>query len=140
MTVVELVVILSVIGVLVVLTTPTLGRSWDSEQVRAAKVTFTGLHAKARAVAVQRSSETVLRMTSGNMVIQSVNPVTGVVDTVGSVVNFYDQFGVSVKASTDSLRFDGRGIGTETSTSFMVFVRGTRADTVRVSRTGRFYP
>ncbi len=139
-TMVELVVMLSVIGVLVVLTTPTLGRSWDAEQVRAAKVTFTGLHAKARAVAVQRSSQTVLRVNGGNMLIQSVDPVTGLVDTVGSIVNFYDQFGVYVRASRDSVRFDARGIGTEPSSSYFVFARNARVDTVRVSRTGRFYP
>ena len=71
------------------------------------------------------------------MVIRSVHPMTGVVDSVGAVENMIQRFTVDVTATRDSLVFDGRGLGTESSETFIYVRRGRVADTLRVSPSGR---
>ena len=71
------------------------------------------------------------------MVIRSTDPLTGAVDSVGAVENMNQRFTVDVTSTRDSLVFDARGLGTETSETYIYVRRGSLADTLRVTRLGR---
>ena len=78
-------------------------------------------------------------MQSGNLVIISSHPVTGVRDTVGTVMNLVSRYGVtfSVSPSRDSLIFDSRGLGTETSSTYIYVSKGGYTDTLEIGQLGR---
>ncbi len=136
-TLLETLLLVVIIGILVSFAFPFLRRGPDEANVRSASDAIVAMHARARAVATQRARRTVFELRSGVMVIRSVHPMTGVVDSVGAVENMIQRFTVDVTATRDSLVFDGRGLGTESSETFIYVRRGRVADTLRVSPSGR---
>ncbi len=138
-TLLETLLLVVIIGILASFAFPFLRRGPDEDEanVRSARNAIVAMHARARTVAIYRARRTVFELRSGVMVIRSVHPMTGVVDSVGAVENMIQRFTVDVAATRDSLVFDGRGLGTESSETFIYVRRGRVADTLRVSPSGR---
>ena len=136
-TLIETLLVIVIIGTLTTFAFPFLRKGQDQASVRSATDAIAGMHAMARAVAGQRARRTVLELGSGVMVIRSTHPVTGAVDSVGAVENMNERFMVTVASTRDSLVFDPRGLGTETSATYIYVQRGRIADTLRVTRLGR---
>ena len=131
---------LLVIVIIVTLTgfaVPFIRQGKERADLRSATDAIAGMHARARALASTRGRRTVFDLGSGVMVIRSTDPVTGVVDSVGAVENMNQRFTVDVTSTRDSLVFDARGLGTETSETYIYVRRGAMADTLRVTRLGR---
>ena len=140
-TLIEIIVVLGLIGLLAAVAFRSLGPSFTAQQVRSARDQVASMHAKARANAIRRGSVTTLHLTSGNLMITSREPLTGNPDTIGAVYDVVAKYGVSftmVSSPTrDSLVFDSRGIGTETSPTDIIVSRSGYTDTVTVSAVGR---
>ena len=140
-TLLEIMVVMVMIGVIVAIGLPKIGSQLDRQNLRAARQLITTMHAKARASARWRSRRTALAIRNGNLVIVSNNPVTNAIDTVGAtnqdVVARYG-IGFTVNPSgRDSLVFDPRGLGTETSTTQIYVSLMGYTDTITISPLGK---
>ncbi len=138
-TLIELLVVIGLIGVMATIAFRTLGGGFSKQQVRSARDQVASMHAKARANAIRRGSLTTLHLKNGNLLITAREPLTGTPDTIGAIYDVVAQYGVSFGTypTRDSLVFDSRGIGTETSTTDIVVSKSGHADTVTVSAVGR---
>ena len=136
-TMIETLLVVVIIGTLASFAFPYFRGGPDESNVRSASDAIAAMHTRARGVAIQRAQRTVFELRSGVMVIRSIHPMTGVIDTVGAVEDMRQRFAVDVVATRDSLVFDGRGVGTESSETFIYVRRGSVADTLRVSPSGK---
>ena len=139
-TLLEMIIALTLVGVMSAMVYPRVGTALSKQDVRAARDMVTTLHAKARANAVARGIRTALAVSGANCVIVSAHPATGALDTVGTAVDLGQRFGVSVSMSPgtrDSLIFDAREIGSETTSTYVYLSKGAFADTVLIGPLGR---
>lgn len=134
-TLVEVVMVIALIGVVVLIAFPRIGRGLDRQSVRSARAALTTMHAKARATAIQRGRAVALVRSGNQVLIVSTHPVTGAVDTVDRrdlLVNY----GVALNSSRDTLVFDPRGLGTEPTPTAVILSRSGLADTVQITPVG----
>jgi len=136
-TLIEMIVVVAIIGFLVTITFPSLSGSLQKQNVRTARDAVASLHSKARAVSIRRGLRTTLHLTSGVVYITTSHPVTGVRDTIDTVQDIPDRFGVGFTTARDSLVFDARGIGTESSSTLIIVSQSGFSDSVSVSKIGR---
>lgn len=134
---IELLIVIGIIGLIATLAVPRIGRTLVRQSVRGARDAVVGMHAKARAAAVQKGRSTRLVFSGNRLIIRTQHPVTGVVDTVGAVEDLSSRFGVTLVASRDSLVFDARGIGTESSPTNITVSKGAYTDGVEINMWGR---
>lgn len=139
MTLIELLIVIVIVGAVAGLAYPRVADGLRRESVRAARLAITGLHAKARANAIQRGRTSALVRSGDLLLIVSRNPVTGQPDTIGQPMDVNLEYGGAVAMSwtRDTLTFDARGIGQEATATTIVVSRGTYADTIVVSPVGR---
>jgi len=135
-TLIEMAIVVVIVGFVSALAYPRLSAAVTRERVRSAAVAVVTIHAKARAVAIQRGRPAVLDLTAGRLIIRSPDPVTGAPDTV-DVEDVAARYGVEIRATHDSVLFDPRGLGADMSPTTVYVALGTDADTVRISRLGR---
>jgi prepilin-type N-terminal cleavage/methylation domain-containing protein len=131
-TLLELIVVLTLLSILLGLSLPRIASAADRAAVRAATREAAGVFASARAAAIYRRE-----------------PVAVAIDTVmGAVFSRMDSvallrrdlrsvFGVRLSASRDSMAYDARGLGLGAANLMLVIRRGAAAETVFVSRLGR---
>ncbi len=136
-TLIESLLVVVIIGTLASFAFPYFSGGPDESNVRSASDAIAAMHTRARGVAIQRAQRTVFELRSGVMVIRSSHPMTGVIDTVGAVEDMRQRFAVDVVATRDSLVFDGRGFGAESSETSIYVRRGSAADTLQISAAGR---
>lgn len=137
-TIIEIFVVFVLVAAMVAFAIPRVSDRLTRVSVRSARDAVATLHAKARAAAIQRGRTTVLKR-SGNVVLITTNhPVTGVLDTIDTPSDIYSRYdGVAMSWSPrDSVSFDARGIGRETSNTTIIFTRAGYADTLVVSSVG----
>lgn len=137
LTLIEIAIVIVLIGLIAAVAFPQISDGLRRQNVRSASDAIAGTYAKARAVAIQRGRRTVLEMTNGRMVIRSINPVTGAVDTVGQPDDLAARFNVTISAVPDTFAFDGRGIGLAAGNTTVIIRFAPFADTLRISRYGR---
>lgn len=136
-TLIELVIVFVLIGVLAGLGFPRLGDAMTKQSVSSARTLLVSLHAKARATAIQRGSQTQFVLDNGKIAIRSSNPVTNVTETVGNVDDLVSRYGVTVQPTNLTLTFDARGIGMETNQSTISITKGSYATQIVISSVGR---
>jgi prepilin-type N-terminal cleavage/methylation domain-containing protein len=136
-TLIEILVAVTIIGAIVVFAFPTLAGSFGKQNVRSARDGFATMHGRARANAISRGLSTTFHFAGGDLYITAAHPVTGVLDTIGDVRNMANLHGVSLSANRDSLVFDSRGMGTETSSTLVIVSKGGNADSLLISQIGR---
>lgn len=136
-TLMELLVVIVLIGVMAGLAMPRIGTAITEQNVRSARNAVVMMHAKARSTAIQRSRRTVLWFDGNKVIIRSQDPMTLDVDTVGVPDDLREKYGVTLLSSRDSLVFDPRGLGTETSNTMVTVRKSTFADSVIVTSIGR---
>lgn len=136
-TLIEILLVIAIIGAVAALTYPRIAEGLNRENVRSARQTITSLHARARATAIQRGRNTSVVHSGNQVYILSRHPVTGAIDTISTPVNIYDSYGgVTQTWSRDTLVFDPRGVGMETSATMVEVRKGTLADTIRITPVG----
>ncbi|HEY2825702.1 MAG TPA: prepilin-type N-terminal cleavage/methylation domain-containing protein [Gemmatimonadales bacterium] len=133
---IELFTALVIIGVLAAYGYPKLALALKKGNVRAAVSAVIGMHARTRAVAVARGKAAKLVLTSGNLKIITVNPVTAAT-LVLTTQNIASQYGVTITPSRDTLKFDPRGLGTEGGATTVIVSNSALTDTVNITAIGR---
>ena len=109
-TIIELLMVITIMGVIVAVAAPKMGKINRSSDLRSARDHLASRIAAARHMAIQRSMAARM-VRSGNVVwIESVTPagVTSGRDTV----DLNARFGVSVSSTVTQIRFDPRGFST----------------------------
>ena len=131
-TLVELVIILSVIGVLLAITLPVAGASLDSAAVRGAAQDVEAQFAAAREQALARNAVVWLVLDDATATVRVRIPGAGTRSrAVGSI------YGVALRSTRDSMSYDGRGLGRGAANLTVVLTRGRARATLVVSRLGR---
>ena len=136
-TLIEIIIVIVLVGVMTGFALPRIGDAITKQSVQSARTFFISAHARTRATAIQRGTQTQLIVSDGRLTIQSANPVTYVVDTVGGVQDLGARYGVTVQPANVSLTFDGRGIGTENTGTTISITKGSHGSTIVISPVGR---
>src|SRR5687768_12218936 len=130
---IEILTVMIMIGIISALALPRLGNTLAHQDVRGARSYITATHARARASAVARGRRTAFAIKDGVLGIRSQHPLTGVMELVGGAVDTVTtRFGVTVSIdpnTRDTLVFDPRGLGMETSTTTIIITKRGFSDT-----------
>jgi prepilin-type N-terminal cleavage/methylation domain-containing protein len=128
----ELIVVLAIAGIILALALPLLTNVRDAAGVRGAVEELGVLYAAARQEAIARRAAVTVRLdTAGRAVELRVAGALLVRRALG------ETYGVSLGTNRDSTVYDPRGIGFGLSNVTIVVRRGTKVDTLAVSRLGR---
>ena len=130
----ELLSVAAIVGILAAVVTPPLIRYLDRAAVREGVERYAALHATARQLAISRSALARLEVDrSRPAATLSVQRGPTAWDTVG----VYPLGSATVTCSNPAIVFGPLGLGYGTSNTRVIFSRGSAADTVTTSRTGR---
>lgn len=133
---IELFTALVIVGVLAAYGYPKLRLGLLKTNVRAAVSAVMGMHGRARAVSVNRGRASKLVLTSGNLKIVTQDPVANTV-LVLATQDIASQYGVTIVASRDTVKFDTRGLGTETTATTIIVSNAGMTDTVDITAIGK---
>ena len=128
----ELVVVLTVVGVVAAIGTLRVGALRDRMSVRSATSEAVATFATARRWSISRAARTAVLIDQGSasIVVQSF------ADTI-AYRRLRDVHGVAITASRDSMAYAPNGLGYGASNLTLILRRGAAAETVVVSRLGR---
>ncbi len=130
----ELLSVLGIMGVLAAIVVPPLGRILDQATVREGVERFASVYAITREMAMSRGTLARLELDrarrAGTVSVQRAAPAW---DTVAA----YPLGAADLSCSNCTVIFNPLGLGYGTSNTRVVFSRGSAADTVTASRTGR---
>ena len=138
----ELLVVVTLIGAVAALAIPRVKGPMLRESVRSARRAVVTHLAMARGAAASRGCRSVVHMVDGADARTWVTVCTtaGVgVDTVGTVEQLSDRYGVSVTCSVDSLTFAPNGLSMNAGWASIEFGRTGYSDTLAVSPLGKAY-
>lgn len=139
---IELVLTLVIAGVLALLAVPRAQDLTLRESVRGARRQVTTHLARARATAVQRGCSTVLHLDddAGTVWLTACPLATGnlaAIDTVGSVDDLLERFGVTFTADGDSVLYTPQGVAFGGSSVSLTFTRAEHSAALEVTPVGR---
>ena len=128
----ELVVVLTVVGVLAAVATLRVGSLRDRMSVRSATTETVATFATARRWSISRAARTavLINQTDATIAVQSF------ADTI-AYRRLRDVHGVTITASRDSMAYAPNGLGYGASNLTLILRRGAAAETLVVSRLGR---
>ncbi|MDQ3696938.1 MAG: GspH/FimT family pseudopilin [Gemmatimonadota bacterium] len=134
---IELLIVLTIVGVLAIISAPSGRRIATNNAIRSAKQEVAAMLAVARASAIH-NGRTTRFVRAGNVVHVRIEIGTQF-DTVGVPLDVYSEHSVAIQMSTDTIRFDPRGFAPGMSGAYQIvrLSRNTRADSVCVTRFGR---
>jgi len=128
----ELILVLTIVGILGTIAIPRTVRWRDRLSVRAAAVETVATFAMARRWSLSRSSRTAITVDT----VAATLTVRSFSDTIARR-NLTSSHGVTLSASRDSMAYAPNGLGYGASNLTMVLRRGAAAETIFVSRLGR---
>lgn len=131
-TILELVLVLSIVAILSAIAYPRLNRLLDGIHVRGTAAEIHSLFSSARHYAITRSERITVQIDTAR---GSIALVAGT-DTIRQRA-FFDAHGVTLAANRASFTFSPIGIGYGAGNMTLVIRRHARADSVFVSRLGR---
>ena len=134
-TLIELVIAIVLIGVMAAFMFPRIGEGLRRQDVKSARNAITTMHAQAKATAIQRGRPVAMVQRSNRVILLSRHPVTGAVDTI-AVQNLAERYGVSLSTTEDSLVFDARGLGMESSSTRITVSKAGISDTIVITSIG----
>lgn len=143
-TLIEVMIIIVIAGVLMLVAFPKMSQALVRANVNGARSAVASTFARARAAAVERGRGTRVRLTGNRLYVTSAPrlvPLSGsTLDTVGTVQNLNQQFGVTATLDNDDLGFDPRGFGTNTGTTTVSVTKSSYTKTLIISPFGRLKP
>jgi len=138
---IEILTVMIMIGIMAAMAFPRFGNTLTRQSVRGARNSIVTMHAKARASAISRGRRTAFAIAGGRLAIKSGNPVTNADELVGLTIDTVTtRFDVTLTfnpTTRDSLIFDARGLGTETTTTTIIIAKSGYADTITIGPLGR---
>jgi type IV fimbrial biogenesis protein FimT len=144
-TLIEVITALVMLAAVYVIALPAISRTRITASIHNARHVVVSSIALARATAIRYGRPAVLRLdAAGDRVWVEADTSlagTGVIDTMG-IYHVGDQFDVDLQTEQSALCFNGRGIGTTSSTclaagAVIVLAYGGRSDSVVVTPVGR---
>lgn len=137
-TVIEMMLAITVLGILTTIAVAPIRDSMAREAVRGARMTTATHVARARSAASTRGCAAVLHFASDGQIWVTACAVNqNAIDTVGTVDDLDTRFEVQFSASEDSVVFQPTGMMTSTGTLQIAFQRGDISDSLGVSPVGR---
>jgi len=135
-TLIEMMTVLVIIGTVMMLSAPRLGRMRESSSVRSARTQAVAYLAQARAVALQRGRES--RFVRNGDVISVTVDSSGTQVTFARAMDLQRSFGVSLGATRDQIAFDPRGFAVgNAAIEKLRLTRGTLRDSICVTKLGK---
>lgn len=137
---IEMVVAITVMGILTAIALPRLQESVIRQSVRGAKLTVASDVARARGTAAGRGCPAVMHLVDGvdaRVWVTTCAVTGGGVDTVGVVDAISSRFDVAVKATADSVVFAPTGLVMSAGWFTAHFARRGEVDSLCVSPVGR---
>ena len=138
-TAIELIIVVTIVGVLATVAIPRTRDTYARSQMRSAKQELAVTLVRARATAVQNGRPA--RFVRQGNVVKVVLESGGQLVPVGVDNDLYKEFGVAVATSPNEIRFDPRGfafgITTPAGYQSVRVSRGALSDSVCVTRFGR---
>jgi len=143
-TLIEVMVIVVIAGALMLLAFPKMNQAILSANLNGARSAVASTFIRARSAAVERGQPTRLRV-NGNSVYITAEPrlvalAGSTRDTIGTVQNLNQQFGVTVALDNDDLGFDPRGFGTNSDTTSLTVTKSGYSKSLVISPFGRLQP
>jgi Tfp pilus assembly protein FimT len=126
-----------VTGLIMLVAFPKIRMGMITSSIRSARGDIVAMHSRARTAAVQYGKPTYVAF-SGNRAVVLMRVASGNVawaDSLGGVQDLADKYGVSLRVSQDTLKFDPRGFGVQGGSVYIS--RSGDADTITVSGFGR---
>ncbi len=136
-TIIELITVMSIIGILAVIALPKFTETVRKSKVRSARDEVVSYFMRAHAVAIQRGQRTHVRVAGNRMSVVTEN--NGVEETV-LASDLYEGHGVSIYASQNEFTYDPRGFAQNIPGAGRVMVsRDSRSMPVCVTGLGKAY-
>ncbi len=136
-TIIELITVMSIIGILTVIALPKFAETVRNSKVRSARDEVVAYFMRAHAVAIQRGQRTHVRVAGDRMSV--VTEANGVEETV-LASDLYSGHGVSLYATQNEFTYDPRGFAQNIPGAGRVLVtRDTRSMPVCVTGLGKAY-
>jgi prepilin-type N-terminal cleavage/methylation domain-containing protein len=144
-TLMELMIVLAVAGILLVTSWPRVRSILLQSNVKSARNAVISLYQQGRSQALQSGRETWIWF-GQNSVWVTAKPRrtacsgTCTYDTIGTVRNLNQQYGVTITASPDTfVKLNARGLGltSNSGSEYVAIVRSAAADTIRINQLGR---
>jgi prepilin-type N-terminal cleavage/methylation domain-containing protein len=144
-TLVETLIVIVLLGLIVLIGFPKLSSAMVQSDLRSARTTIVNMVATARAVSVQSNRLTWIKFEGSTAHVLARPRLIGAggapnfpADTVGSVQDLADQYGVAVVPGVDSIQFDPRGFGAWIGGDVSIVVsRGGHSSTITIDGLGR---
>jgi prepilin-type N-terminal cleavage/methylation domain-containing protein len=140
-TMMEMLLVIVILGIVMVIGLPRMSAGATSANVRGARTMLINQLARARIAATETNRVSLLKIDGNNAAIllrPRLLPGAGNADTLGTVAQLGETYGVTVTATIDSVRFDPRGLasGFGSGTTFQVSRNG-KTETIRIDGLGR---
>lgn len=131
-TIIEIVIVITIAGLLSAITISRAGSFIDRIEVHGATMEAESMFSRARHIAIARATPTIL----------DINPVAGTLSIRGStdVLSSRDlraSHGVDIDTNRTSITYSPIGVGYGAANFTMILSRGLAADTLYISRLGR---
>lgn len=140
-TFVEILIVMILIGLIAALGVPRIRDALTKQNVRSARAALGTMVVKARAAAVQRgcAASLQLRSTTAWVTACRTNAVGSVatLDTLGGIEQVAARWNVTMTRSTDSIRFDPRGINSQLQQVTVWLQAGSIRDSLVVNPLGK---
>jgi len=130
----ELLVVITIAGLLMAIALPKMAPLRDGAGVNAAKQALEGHIALARQTAVRRGGTAQLLVNGDRISVTST--VNAAVDTVGRVIDIGDKFGAVLTTGVTSLQYNSRGFATSAGVSEFSLSRNSKSATLCVTKLG----
>ena len=135
---IELLIVIVVLGVMATVGIPRVRGALLKQNVRSARVAAVSQVVKARSVAVQRGCRGVVHLRDTGAIWVTACQTTGAgVDTLGSVDNLRDRYGVTLSSTRDSVQFDPRGLSVGNQSASIVVANAVATETISINAIGR---
>jgi len=131
----ELMIAITVVGLMLAIAMPRVQGATTGLEVQGARAAITNLYARARVTAVQSRRTTTLNLSGSSVWITSPRAVGGL-DTIGSVTNLTNLYGVAVTAS-GNVSILPTGLVNAGTPVVIKVTRSSRSDSVTISGYGR---
>ncbi len=141
-TLLEVLVALVIVGAMATVAIPRIKNGMSQESVRNARRTVVTHLSRARGAAASRGCTAVFHLAAGSSArvwVTSCALNGAGIDTVGSVDNITDRYGVLIAANSDSVIYAPTGLGISGRWMSVRFKKATSYDTLGISAIGKAF-
>ena len=134
-TMLEMLTVMMIMGIVLAFGIPKFNSLRNSGRVGSAKVQMGTSLTTARAAAIQNGRPSRWTVVGNTITVQAQNAAGNWVN-VGTPVDYYTQYNVSLSASPSTIEFDGRGLASGLTGTAKLYVRGITTDSICVTILG----